>query len=428
MNILFRREVYDGRRYAWLGRVQISQPLPIRIVSWGCIIFIASMAMLLMFGTYTRRVHATGQMMPRCGVLSIGVTQPGIIVARYAEEGLHVHKGDVLFVEDLEANSSTGPTQKQVVSDLDRQKNLLVDQRRLRQRAALIERQAILDQSQFLLRQRRQIGEQLANEEKILPLVQRALERMRGAETLHLVTETQFQSQLYAHVQLLASRAQSQQLLTETESKISDITSKLDRFDTDIAHDLNDFDRQIASIDQQIAENEGRRINVILAPENGILTGVRGYLGEQVVVGMPLVTLLPTDQTLQAELYVSSASIGFLHEKEPTLLRYDAFPYQKFGLYRGYISEITRAPVTSPDRLPQIGADMGQGSRPQDIYRIRVQPDQGYVMTYGVRHPLEVGMTVSADIAIDRRYLWQWMFDPVISVRDTLMTTMIGPR
>lgn len=37
-------------------------------------------------------------------------------------------------------------------------------------------------------------------------------------------------------------------------------------------------------------------------------------------------------------------------------------------------------------------------------------------------------MTVSADIATDRRRLWEWLLDPVISVHTTLKTTTIGPR
>ncbi|GAD09901.1 membrane-fusion protein [Gluconobacter frateurii NBRC 103465] len=180
----------------------------------------------------------------------------------------------------------------------------------------------------------------------------------------------------------------------------------------------------------KLTENEGRRSNIVLAPEDGILTGVRGYLGEQVAAGTPLVTLLPTDQALQIELYVNSASIGFLKENEPVLLRYDAFPYQKFGLHHGHIAEITHAPVTNgAQQTPRSAQDNDQkNSSPQDIYRIRVQPDQTYVETYGIRHPLEAGMTVSADIATDRRHLWQWMLDPVISVRNTLTTTTIGPR
>ncbi|KXV26681.1 HlyD family secretion protein [Gluconobacter japonicus] len=430
MSSLFRREALDARRDAWLGRVQISQPLPVRIVAWSCVALTFATALLLIFGTYTRRVHATGQVMPKSGLLILGAIQSGTISAIHATEGQHVRKGDVLFTEDLETTSLTGPTQKQVLADLLRQKTLLENQHTLREKSAPIEHQALLNQIQFLTRQREQISAQLSNDESVLPLVQKALAKMQGAQNNHLITETQFQSQLYTYAQLLSSHAQALQSRTDAESKISDLASKLARFDSELSHDLNELDKQIAAIDQQTAENEGRRSNIVLAPEDGILTGVRGYLGEQVAAGTPLVTLLPTDQALQIELYVNSASIGFLKENEPVLLRYDAFPYQKFGLHHGHIAEITHAPVTNGAQQPPRSAQDNdqKNSSPQDIYRIRVQPDQAYVETYGIRHPLEAGMTVSADIATDRRHLWQWLLDPVISVRNTLTTTTIGPR
>ncbi|KXV51353.1 transporter, partial [Gluconobacter albidus] len=212
---------------------------------------------------------------------------------------------------------------------------------------------------------------------------------------------------------------------------LTDLASKLARFDAEYTRDLNDLDRQIAAIDQQTAENEGRRSTIVFAPEDGILTGVRSYLGEQVTAGTPLVTLLPTDGSLQIELYINSASIGFLKENEPVLLRYDAFPYQKFGLHHGHIAEITHAPLASNNAQDNRNAEIagGQNNSPtQDIYRIRVEPDHSYVVTYGRQRPLEAGMTVSADIATDRRRLWEWLLDPVISVHTTLKTTTIGPR
>ncbi|WP_231100454.1 HlyD family secretion protein [Gluconobacter potus] len=337
----------------------------------------------------------------------------------------------MLFAEDLETTSLAGPTQKQVIADLLRQKTLLQNQRALRAKSAPIEHQALLNQIQFLTLQREQIFTQISNDESVLPLVQKALAKMQGAQSKHLITETQFQSQLYTYAQLLNSHSQALQSRTEAESKISELAFKLARFDTELSHDLNELDKQIAAVDQQTAENEGRRSTIILAPEDGILTGVRGYLGEQVAAGTPLVTLLPTDQALQIELYVNSASIGFLKEGEPVLLRYDAFPYQKFGLHHGHIAEITHAPVVSTNQQDNRNAQMvGDQSKPpsQDIYRIRVAPDQTYVETYGRQRPLEAGMTVSADIATDRRRLWEWLLDPVISVRNTLTTTTLGPR
>lgn len=431
VNILFRREVFVARGDAWLGHVQLSQPLPVRIVAWGCGILSIGVAILLTLGVYTRRVHATGQVVPKSGILTLGSIYSGTISELRATEGQHVRKGDVIFVEDLETTSLAGPTQKQVIADLLCQKTLLENQRALREKSAPIEHQAILNQIQFLARQRVQISAQLANDERVLPLVHKALARMGSAQNNHLITETQFQSQLYTFAQLLNSHSQALQSRTSTESRISELTSKLARFDSELAHDLNELDKQIAAIDQQTAENEGRRSTIVLAPEDGILTGVRGYLGEQVAAGTPLVTLLPTDGALQIELYVSSASIGFLKENEPVLLRYDAFPYQKFGLHHGHIVEITHAPVVSNNQQDNRIAQMsGDQSKPpsHDIYRIRVAPDQTYVETYGRQRPLEAGMTVSADIATDCRRLWEWLLDPVISVRNNLTTTTLGPR
>lgn len=68
------------------------------------------------------------------------------------------------------------------------------------------------------------------------------------------------------------------------------------------------------------------------------------------------------------------------------------------------------------------------GEASNDIYRIRVKPDVPYVMAYGEKKPLEAGMAVEADIAIDSRRLYQWIFDPVISMRDSFMNVSGGIR
>ncbi|WP_238996811.1 hypothetical protein [Entomobacter blattae] len=52
-----------------------------------------------------------------------------------------------------------------------------------------------------------------------------------------------------------------------------------------------------------------------------------------------LLTLLPTGHKLNAEFYVSSTSIGVIKERNPVLLRYAAYPYQKFGLYHGIVTD-----------------------------------------------------------------------------------------
>ncbi|ARW11330.1 HlyD family secretion protein [Acetobacter ascendens] len=428
---LFRDEAVNARRQMWLGKVQASQPAFVRITGWISLLFVILAIFYTIWGVYTRRVHASGLMVPPSGLITVNANATGAICEQHAEEGQHVKKGDKLFVIDLDATSVSGPTQKQILSQLQNQHTLLEQQKNLRSKDAPIEKQSMVTQIRYLNQQHEHIGHQLENDTRVLPVVENAVRRMQTAETAHLVTETQFQSQLYTYAQLLSTHAQFLQNYTDTEGKIADLTTKLIRYDNQLNHDLNDLDKQIAEIDQQIAESEGHRSSIILAPDDGILTSIRVSPGQQVSAGTPMLTLLPTSHTLEAELYVTSASIGFLHEGEPVLLRYAAFPYQHFGLYRGHVSEITRAPVTATDFSNHESASISKSklsdqNSKQDIYRIRVHPDLPFVNVYGQHKLLEAGMAVEADIAIDTRRLYQWIFDPIMSMRDDLYAVSGG--
>ena len=279
-------------------------------------------------------------------------------------------------------------------------------QRSLRIGAAAIEKQALAEAMQNLAAERRQLSQQIDLDNQTLPAVQRSLGRLQDAAKQHIATDAQLQSQIYTYTELLSTHAQFMQSSIQVDGRLSDTAARYRRFDDDLARELAELDRQIASLDQQVAENEAKRAVSILAPDDGTLTAIRGHVGQHVEAGSTLLTLLPHSQTLEADLYVTSAAIGFIREGAPVLLRYAAFPYQRFGLYRGRVTQITRAPMT---------IDGGAASS-QQFYRIVVMPELPYVLTYGERRPIEAGMQVEADIALDRRRLYQWLFDPLASL------------
>lgn len=416
----------DARREAWLGKVQASQPFTMRVVAAVVVVLLCATLLYLIFGVYTRRVHASGYMAPPTGLITVNVNTSGIIRFQNAQEGQKVKKGETLFTIDLEATSTSGPTQQHVLEKLANQKNILIQQKEIRKKDAPIEKESLATQIWYLKEQHDHIVHQLENDAKVLPVVEAAVRRMQAGQSAHLVTETQFQSQLYTYAQLLSSHAQFLQSLTDNEGKMADLTSKLVRYDRQLEHDLIELDKNIAQVEQQAAESESHRSNNVIAPDDGILTAVRVNVGQQVAADQPLATLLPTGQNLEAILYVNSASIGFLEEGEPVFLRYTAYPYQKFGLYKGTVHEITRAPITITEGTaatpapvaPTKGQRSGAQDTGHDIYRIRVLPGQQFINAYGQHKPLQAGMVVEADIAIDTRRLYQWIFDPLISMRD----------
>jgi membrane fusion protein len=118
---------------------------------------------------------------------------------------------------------------------------------------------------------------------------------------------------------------------------------------------------------------------------------------------------------MQAELLAPSSAIGFIREGQSVLLRYSAFPYQKFGQYWGTVAVISRA--TMPQRIVAVPAkESGAKEQRKDtgsFYRITVQLDNQEVAVYDRMEKLPASMEVEGVVLLDRRPLYQWIFAPL---------------
>jgi len=419
MPALFRREAVVARRDAWLGEVQLVQPLSARIVVIATMIFLAAGALFAVTGSYTRRVHASGVMMPSAGLITITTPAAGVVSGTAVSEGQKVAAGQLLFVVDRDANSAGAPTRRQVIAALTEQKAALQRERSIRQSMAAAQKQSLSTQLATLTTQHDHLAAQLKNDDTTLPVMRAAMERLAGASAQHLVPDSVYQNQVFAFTELLGQHAQFQQASLTVEGKMADVRSQLGTFDDNLAKELSQTDRAISQLDQQIAEAQASRAIEVLAPSAGTLTAVRAHPGQAVAQGAPLVTLLSGDASLQADLFVDSASIGFIRDNAPVFLRYAAFPFQRFGLYEGRVKEVTRAPVQSESSLSDRAQAATARARSQQPgqYRVVVAPQLPYAVAYGAHRPLQVGMEVEADIALDSRRLYQWLLDPLYRAR-----------
>jgi membrane fusion protein len=136
-------------------------------------------------------------------------------------------------------------------------------------------------------------------------------------------------------------------------------------------------------------------------------------VGASVSSGTLLMSILPEGSTIEAHLFVPSKSVGFVRVGQQVGLRYDAFPYQRFGSQPGTLRQIsnsTLAPVDTglPNKIKE------------PSYRAIVRLERATLSAYGKELPLQAGMMVEADIALDRRRLIEWMFEPLFSVTGRL--------
>ena len=180
-------------------------------------------------------------------------------------------------------------------------------------------------------------------------------------------------------------------------------------------NEIDDLKGKISTIDQSIATSEAHRAIEVRAPRAGVVTAIAAQPGQAVSRGARLLTIVPSEGTMVGQLLAPSAAVGFIHPGERVLLRYAGFPYQKFGQHRGVVQDVSRAAL-SGDEVRQWPA----GSAPTqsgEYYEITVLPDNQTVAAFGGQARIPANMQVNAYIMLDKRPLYQWILEPIYSVR-----------
>jgi membrane fusion protein len=120
---------------------------------------------------------------------------------------------------------------------------------------------------------------------------------------------------------------------------------------TNLAHkqqkQLAQIEREIVNTKQELTESEAKRRLVIVAPETGIATAISAEVGQAVDTSKPLVSVVPDGAILQAHLYAPSNTVGFVKTGDTVLLRYQAYPYQKFGHAEGTVLSVSRTAISA---------------------------------------------------------------------------------
>jgi multidrug efflux pump subunit AcrA (membrane-fusion protein) len=120
---------------------------------------------------------------------------------------------------------------------------------------------------------------------------------------------------------------------------------------------------------------------------------------------------------LEAHLYAPSRTAGFVQKGQQVWINYAAYPYQKFGMQSGTITQVSDTPI-SPKDLPsgQQQALLNAARSNEPLYRITVKLRTQDIRVYGENRNLRAGMTLDADVIQERRTVWEWVLDPIIGV------------
>ena len=127
-------------------------------------------------------------------------------------------------------------------------------------------------------------------------------------------------------------------------------------------------------------------------------------------------SIVPEHSELYANLYVPSKAAGFIKPGKKVVLRYQAYPYQKFGHAEGVIVSIAKTSLGKQEfaGLGQVFTNLTLPNEP--VYLVKAKLDRQTITAYGEEKSLQIGMTLEADILHENKKLYEWILDPLYSV------------
>lgn len=411
---LFRNEVLEESQQKALGNVVLLNHKAFFITTIIITLATLLLAMILGYGTYSRKESVVGYLVPDKGALRVYAPLRGVIDEQYIIDGDFVEKGQELLLIATEKGMKNGNNvNEELIRQLDEQLQNL--KQRIEDESSLFikegEQLQLLKQNlnSELKQLKRQEGTQLEQ----LELAKDNWEKYKNFKERGLVREAEVSSRHNIYLTNKSSLDTTKRLQISKQSELLDVNKKLAQLPLRKSSLLQQLESSKAQINERVIELESNKSYIVKAPITGRVTSLQVNPGQAVDGAKSMLTIIPENTTLYAQLFLPSRAIGFVNKEQQVLMRYDAFPYQRYGLYEGSIEKVAEA-VINPS---EVGIPL---PFQEPVYRVKVELKSQHVDAYGKKMSLQAGMSLNADIILDERSLGEWLLEPVYSLRGRL--------
>jgi membrane fusion protein len=405
---LFRKEAVDYRQQRLYGEIILATPLSTKILAVLVGAIVLSIFLLLILGSYSRRETLQGWLTPDTGLARIVPPESGVIGDLFVHEDEAVAAGSPLFTINIASDVGTASTIATRVLD-----QLAVEQRDLEQQLTAIGQTSKVRQreaSERIVRLHQQ-ADQVRHEEDLqqerTTFAEQQLKQIRALAEKGFIPMTDYnkrQDELWSRNQEIEELKRRR---LEIENELGRLQQEVQTLPYQLTEDSSVIKEHLANLETRRALAERSRQITIRAPLSGTVATMTARLGKFVSPAREEMVLLPSGGKLQAILYAPTKAAGFLEQGQEVRLRFDAFPFQKYGSAIGRIVNVshtilsaTEAEIPLPDSSP--------------VYRVTVSIPDSTFHSWGKSFPLQAGMTIKADAILERRGLWELFFEPVI--------------
>ena len=436
------RSNHDATEFApEIVRTQQRPPSPLpRTVLYALMILFAMMLIWATIGQLDIVAVAQGKLVPESFLKIVQPAESGIVKEILVQEGDSVQEGQVLVRMDTGLSDADG---RAVLGELQRKRLQLrrIDaeltgkslklqpddpasmfaqteaQYQARRQAyldALGTEQATLVKAQHDLKGASEIEGKL---QQTLPIYKDQAEswdklakegfagRLLALDRQRTYVESQ--QELKAQSQNVASlRA----LISQSEKRSSQITSN---YRQQLQNERAEAEALYHKLQQDWDKQEHRHALLELkAPQAGIVKDLATHTpGTVVAPGTILLTLVPHDEPLLAEVWVNNVDAGFVQEKQTARVKLAAYPFQKYGMLDGVVKHIGADTKEKSESITQTNNSVRDAA-----YRALISLDRGHLESQGRQLRLSPGMQVNAEIHLGTRTVLEYLLSPVQKV------------
>lgn len=351
-------------------------------------------------------VTADFVLVPARGTDPIKATRPGIVNQVFVSEGQAVNQGDVIATLRSEAAgdraaelmtvqtqlAGTGESFMNAKAKLTAQ--TLADEQEMHRLAARVEH---IEGLIVLKRRQLSLLNQMADSyEKLFRegLTSRAQLTQKQLEVADLAAELE---------RLIAEQNETRAATEKVKINSSVRRAEFNEVERTYREQTATGDIRIASLRSGLAGSDGNEVRLTAPCAGTILRLHVKNSGAVLQEGSTVAELVCAGETLLAELRVPEAGIGKLKTDQGVKLKYDAFPYQRYGVRHGRVALLSPAAVETKE-----GAS----------FKVQVEIADSEMIVHAQSRPLLPGMSGKAEIVIGNRSLIEYVFEPLRQLKE----------
>ncbi|MBD6616480.1 HlyD family efflux transporter periplasmic adaptor subunit [Komarekiella sp. 'clone 1'] len=173
---------------------------------------------------------------------------------------------------------------------------------------------------------------------------------------------------------------------------------------------LKDLQTKIAALQSEIAQAKSQIMSIKLQMQQRIMRSpIDGVIfelptkkaGEVVQLGQRIAQIAPKNVGILLRAHMPNQDSGFLKVGMPVKIKFDAYPFQEYGVLPGkvtWISPDSKVSQTSPGNI--------------ETFELEIALEQQYVQNGDKRIPLTAGQTATAEVIIRQRRMIDFVLDP----------------